>query len=108
MEFQVAVGGVMVLIGVLAIRYQSYQFHNGTGLWAGLLSSITGLLQVMCTKRGVQKPSWLCGGNKWQIHSFLLAIVFSLFSVILLAIFSISGLLQDAKTYMAVVRKYTS
>jgi len=100
---QVGLGGAMVLTGILAIRYQSYLFHYGTGLWAGLLSAISGMLGAMCTKKGVPKPSWLCGGRKWQIHVFLLAILLSLSSVVLLAIFSTSGLLQDAKTVMAVV-----
>lgn len=95
----------MVLTGILAIRYQSYLFHYGSGLWAGLLSSITGMLGAMCTKKGIPKPSWLCGGQKWQIHVFLLSLVFSLSTVILLAIFSISGLLQDARTIMAVVSR---
>lgn len=100
---QIAVGASMAILGVLAIRYQSYLFYYGSGLWTGMVVGITGALCAMCTKSGLPKPKWFCGGQRWQVHVLLAMTMLSLSASVLLAIFSTAGLLQTAKTMVGVV-----
>lgn len=101
---QIGIGASMAILGVLAIRYQSYLFYYGSGLWTGMMVGITGALCAMCTKSGLPKPSWFCGGRRWQVHVLLATTMVSLSASVLLAIFSTAGLLQTAKTMVGVVR----
>ena len=87
----------MVICGALALRYQSYLFYYGSGLWAGTVAGIAGIAGVTATKEGLVKPRWLCGGRKWQIHIFLAAVMVALSSAIVAAIFSTSGLVRDTQ-----------
>lgn len=100
---QIAIGASMAILGVLAIRYQSYLFYYGSGLWTGMVVGITGALCAMCTKSGLPKPKWFCGGQRWQVHVLLAMTMLSLSASVLLAIFSTAGLLQTAKTMVGVV-----
>lgn len=102
---QIAIGASMAILGVLAIRYQSYLFYYGSGLWTGMVVGITGALCAMCTKSGLPKPGWFCGGQRWQVHVLLAMTMLSLSASVLLAIFSTAGLLQTAKTMVGVVWK---
>ncbi len=102
--FQVFIGGAMVICGSMALRYRSYLFYYGTGLWAGTLAGITGALVVMATKEGLPKPKWLCGGRKWQIHVVIAAAMLALTSAVLVSIFSTLGLMQDSMHPVGVVR----
>ena len=97
MSLQIFVGVSMVICGALALRYQSYLFYYGSGLWAGTVAGIAGILGVTATKEGLVKPKWLCGGRKWQIHIFLAAVMVALSSAIVAAIFSTSGLVRDTQ-----------
>jgi hypothetical protein len=96
----------MVVCGSLALRYRSYLFYYGTGLWAGTISGITGALVVMATKEGLPKPRWLCGGRKWQIHVMIAATMLALTASVLMSIFSTSGLMQDTMHSVGVVRPF--
>ena len=87
--------------GILAIRYQSYLFHYGAGLWSGVLASISAMLGITCANRA--KPAWYCGGQYWQMPIFVASVMLSLAAAVVLSIFSTSGLLQDAKTTMGIV-----
>ncbi|CAL8142563.1 unnamed protein product [Orchesella dallaii] len=99
---QIGIGASMAILGVLAIRYQSYLFYYGSGLWTGMVVGITGALCAMCTKSGLPKPKWFCGGQRWQVHVLLATTMLSLSASVLLAIFSTAGLLQTAKTMVGV------
>ncbi|ODM92509.1 hypothetical protein Ocin01_14175, partial [Orchesella cincta] len=99
---QIGIGASMAILGVLAIRYQSYLFYYGSGLWTGMVVGITGALCAMCTKSGLPKPKWFCGGQRWQCHVLLATTMLSLSASVLLAIFSTAGLLQTAKTMVGV------
>lgn len=100
---QIGIGASMAILGVLAIRYQSYLFYYGSGLWTGMVVGITGALCTMCTKSGLPKPNWFCGGQRWQVHVLLATTMLSLSASVLLAIFSTAGLLQTAKSMVGVV-----
>ncbi|CAG7826267.1 unnamed protein product [Allacma fusca] len=94
---QIVVGVSMVGCGTFALRYQSYLFYYGSGLWAGLLAGLAGILAIMETKTGLQKPKWLCGRRKWQIRIFLSAVIMALAAAVLTAIFSTTGLVRDTQ-----------
>jgi len=93
----------MVVCGSLALRYRSYLFYYGTGLWAGTVSAVAGLFLIMSTKDGLPKPKWLCGGKKWQIHVVIGTTMLALTASVLMSIFSTSGLMQDTMHAVGVV-----
>ena len=80
-------GSGLVVMGALALYHKASYGRTASGLWAGIVTVISGVLGVFSVKMGATRP---------YVLSFMASCVLSLMAAVLVIIYSGTGLARDS------------
>ena len=84
---KIATGCGLVFLGTLALYQKASYARTASGLWAGIIVIISGVLGIFSVKMNASKP---------YVLSFFASCVIALLAVVLVIIYSATGLAKDS------------